>query len=71
MKKPNILEFYKSKSGFRWKLKSSNGKTIGASTEGFKRIRSVIKNYLLHRTSSLKVEGLEAKTYKKISNEFK
>lgn len=66
MKKPNILKFYKTKKTYRWRLMSSNGKTIGAATEGFVSLRGAIKNYLLHRTTNLKVEGLTPKQEKKI-----
>jgi uncharacterized protein YegP (UPF0339 family) len=40
-----IVELYKSKSGWRWRMTDyRNHKIIGASTEGYKRRVDAIKN---------------------------
>lgn len=39
------LHFYKDEKGeWRWKIVASNGRIIGASTEGYKRLRSAEQN---------------------------
>lgn len=44
------LLFYKDdKLEWRWRLKSSNGKIIGASSESFKNFKDAQHNFELHR----------------------
>jgi uncharacterized protein YegP (UPF0339 family) len=35
VKRPPILEFYKTSDGWRWTLSARNGRIIGASSEAF------------------------------------
>ena len=43
-------EFYKDKKGeHRWRVKSPNGKIVGASSEGFTRMRAAKRNLELMR----------------------
>lgn len=49
-------EFYKDKKGeHRWRVKSSNGKIVGASNEGFTRSRAAKRNLELMREALYQV----------------
>jgi len=40
------LQFYKSASGWRWRLRAANGKIIGASTEAYRHGKNCVKNFV-------------------------
>ena len=45
MKREPKIEFYQDRNAeWRWTITASNGRTVGASTEGFKRLKTAEKN---------------------------